>query len=76
MPALDSYAGGWSAFLDAGNEAVSDAEDIPERGEDFADSVMEKIESMMKTVEKTERVSDNQWGALQRMHEGILKWLH
>ena len=76
MPALDSYAGSWSAFLDAASEVIGDAEDVPERGEDFAQSVIEKIEAIMETVEDQEKVSRGQWDALQNMHEGVLKWLH
>lgn len=62
-------------FLRAAHVALADAADIPERGEDFATSVTEKIESMAETVEKGQFVTAAQWTALDNMHDGIKRWL-
>lgn len=69
------YQGDWEDFLDKANEVISDAEEVPERGEDFAHSVIEKVQAISETVEQHESVSAKQWKALENMHRGVQRWL-
>ena len=61
--------------LDQIRDALYDARDIPERGEDFADSVIEKLKDIKATIEETGRVTGPQGDAVENMHAGIRCWL-
>lgn len=57
------------------DQIESTAEDVPEAGEDFAMSVTEKAASIRETIERTERVSDNQFTALENFLSGLQRWI-
>ena len=52
------------------------AKDIPPKGHDFADSIMERATAIFGTISCTGRVSDNQAKALNNMSLGVEKWFH
>lgn len=55
---------------------LSDCEDIPERGEDFAAGVIEKVESIQSWIEDNRHVTEPQLTALDNMEGAVAKWLH
>lgn len=64
----------WRGFLRRAQEVLSDLDELPERAEDFAESVREKIEDMRSWVEERERVTQRQEDALANMAEGVRRW--
>ena len=50
-------------------------DDLPERAEDFADSVLEKIQSIASWIEEKEHVTEGQLAAIENMHAGVSRWL-
>lgn len=50
-------------------------EDVPERGEDFASSVMEKVESIREVIVKHDRVTEGQLSALDNMETAVGRWV-
>lgn len=56
-------------------ELIDDANAIPERGEDFANSVIEKTESMMEWIDSNSRVTEKMAEALENMRAGVDRWL-
>jgi len=48
---------------------------VPEGGEEFADSVMKKSLDIMSTVESMEGATENQLRALENMRNGLEKWV-
>jgi hypothetical protein len=53
-------------------------DDLPEekylQADDFFDSVLERTKGILETVQRTGRVSDRQFEALQNMYDGVSKW--
>jgi len=65
------------------DEAMSLISEIEERadcicdaGRDFADSVWDKTESIMESVERSHSATDGQLTALENMLEGLQRWFH
>lgn len=56
-------------------EIESIAEEVPERGEAFAQSVLEKAQSIRQTIEESEKVTEPQRKALENMKTGLEKWV-
>lgn len=52
------------------------ADSICENGQEFADSVLEKAESIAETVERSDYATDGQLQALENMLEGLRAWFH
>lgn len=65
---------GWEDALDLVEEIESAAEDVPERGEDFAASVLECANSIGDTIEQNEHATPRQMEALENMIEGLMRW--
>jgi hypothetical protein len=57
------------------NEICELCEEVPERGEDFAISVYEKVKDIRDTIEKTNHVTDAQQQALDNMQAGVKAWI-
>ena len=64
----------WEDALDRVSEIESEAEDVPERGEDFAASVLEKAKDIGSTIEERSHVTDAQMDALDNMLAGLQRW--
>lgn len=56
-------------------ELLSDLEDLPERAEEFVDSVTEKVTSMMEWIEENEHVTDKMQDSLRNMRRGCDRWM-
>jgi hypothetical protein len=56
-------------------ELIKDANDLPERAEDFAHSVVEKVESMEEWIDTNSKVTEPMAEALRNMRSGVDKWL-
>jgi hypothetical protein len=56
-------------------ELLSDARDLPERAEDFAHSVVEKVESMAEWIDAHCRVTEPMAEALLNMRRGVDRWI-
>jgi hypothetical protein len=52
------------------------AEDVPDAGADFAQSVSEKAADIAANIEQHDRVTDGQWSALENMMSGLSRWFH
>lgn len=51
------------------------AEDMPERGEEYASSVVEKANIIGETIEEKGFVTDKQLNALENMISGMQRWI-
>lgn len=51
------------------------ADDLPDRAEEFAESVREKAASMKEWIQAHNRVTNMQFQALENMQAGVEKWL-
>jgi hypothetical protein len=51
------------------------ADDVPERGEEFAASVCERARDIRETIEERCSVTDSQMAALENMAAGLAKWI-
>lgn len=65
----------WEDWLSTIRGAISMADDLPERAEDFADSVKEKLESIEVWVEENKHITDSQQNAVANMEAGIGRWM-
>ncbi len=52
------------------------ADEVPEAGEEFAQSVFSKAEDIGENIEQHNRVTEAQMTALENMNEGLDKWFH
>jgi hypothetical protein len=50
-------------------------EQIPSRGQDFAESVIEKATAIGNNIEQHNRITAGQWSALQNMLDGCERWI-
>lgn len=66
----------WKGALKLADEAIRDAEELPERAHDFQVSVTERLEGIYETIEKNQHVTDPQYEAIENMHGGIQRWLN
>ena len=64
------------AAKDLCNDILNDMDDMPENGEDFAESVKLKVGSMLESIEKRGSATPKMLTALENMRYGQLKWLH
>jgi hypothetical protein len=66
---------GWKAFAREARDLLADMEDPPPGGEDYFQSVQEKVEGMLEWAEEKEHVTDKMETALENMARGIHAWL-
>lgn len=52
------------------------ASDIPDDGQDFAESILQKSQDIGKNIEMHNRVTDGQISALENMLNGLRCWFH
>lgn len=64
----------WKDALSLVGEIESEADDVPERGEDFAAGVVETATSIGETIEQRAHVTEAQVTALENMLAGLQKW--
>jgi hypothetical protein len=58
-------------------EQIEDlANELPEEGWDFGESVVEKANYIARNIEAHNRVTDKQIGALENMLDGLKRWFH
>ena len=65
----------WEDADELCDEILEDIDDIPGAGQDFADSVRAKVESIQLTIQDNANATDKQVTALQNIHAGVKKWL-
>lgn len=56
-------------------EILDSIGDLPERAEDFASSVSEKVESIQEWIEENDHVTEAQMDALENMKSGVERWM-
>lgn len=61
-------------FARRGNQAICDAEDLPEKAEDFAAGVIDRLQSMVEWATTHGHVTERMETALRNMEHGIEKW--
>lgn len=64
----------WEAALELVDQIEDAAMDVPERGEDFAASVVDTATSIGNTIEENEHVTDKQMDALENILSGLERW--
>jgi len=61
--------------IEYADEILSDLDNLPERAEEFAESVREKVEGMKDWMEEHQAVTEKMVAALQNIRGGVDKWL-
>lgn len=56
-------------------EVIAAAQDVPDEGSDFASSVEDSCREVVATIERTQRVTEKQWRALENWLEGLNGWI-
>lgn len=74
LPETNS-SGNAEAAIAQGENIIGMCEEVPERGEDFAMSVSEKVSDIIASIEDRGYVTEGQQDALDNMEEGVAKWL-
>ena len=64
----------WKYWRKRAQKATLEADDIPDAGSRFAESVTETLFGIAETINDNERVSDNQMKAIKNIEKGIRKW--
>jgi len=62
-------------FLDRCDEVLTKVDEIPEKGNDFAVRVEEKIRDMRDWAESADHVTEKMTNALDSMERGVDKWV-
>lgn len=63
------------AAIEQCDRIIEKCGEVPDDGEDFADSVIEKAASIRDWIHKHGRVTDRQQTALDNMESGVDRWL-
>ena len=64
----------WEDALNLVEKIEEEAECVPERGEDFAASVLDKAKAIGATIDEREHVTEAQMDALKNMLSGLERW--
>lgn len=65
-----------SEALDIADECMSMIDDLPTRGQEFGESVCERVRGIVETIEESGRVTEKQREALENMRDGLSRWMH
>lgn len=65
----------WRAALATARDVLGLCEDVPEAGQEYAESVYDTVSSIMETISSKERVTDRQIMALENMKAGLVRWI-
>ena len=71
-PSLD---GSWQGFRDQCLALLARCEELPERAEDFAGSIIEKVEGMAEWAEENEHATEAMRHALENMADAVERLL-
>lgn len=61
--------------VDEINDLIEEYDGDSDDARDFFDSVLEKADGILQTIENRGRVTDNQAAALENMLGGVRKWI-
>jgi hypothetical protein len=61
--------------LSLADQIESMADEVPERGQEFADSVRGRAAEIAETIEERGSVTENQMAALENMAAGLQRWI-
>lgn len=65
----------WLTALEQCDLIISLCDDLPERADDFRDSIESKVGDIALWLEENERVTEAQLEALDNMEAGVRRWL-
>ena len=65
----------WEDALEEITEALGDLVELPERAEEFACSVQEKLQDIGCWIGDNQHVTDGQLAAISNMRSGIDRWM-
>lgn len=65
----------WEEFVEECDRVLDRIDDLPERAEDFADGVREKIEGMRSWSTENEHVTEAMSDAVENIDGGVGRWL-
>lgn len=65
----------WEDAIRLVGEIEDLAEEVPDAGADFAESVLGKAQSIGETIEDRSHVTENQMAALENMESGLRRWI-
>jgi hypothetical protein len=57
------------------DEALEIAERVPERGQEYAESVTSTLNGIAATIERTDKVTENQLAAIENIKSGLERWV-
>lgn len=63
------------ATLEEIEAALELVDDLPDRAQEFGESVSEKLRAIAETIERTGEVTERQQTAIDNMSAGIRKWM-
>ncbi len=65
----------WEDAIDLAGEIQELLDELPERAEEFRDSVEQKVSDISISIVKARHVTEGQFQALRNMEKGVRKWL-
>ena len=66
----------WKGVVENCDALLDDIDQIPERGREFAEEVLEKVEDIRAWIEEHEHCTEKQACALTNIDGAGLRWLH
>ena len=75
-PAREKTGHDWEDAVEQCDRVLEKLEDMPTAGQDFADSVREKVEGIRESILKFENATTGQYAALDNMEEATDKWIN
>jgi len=64
----------WEEFVEDAEKLLDGLDDLPERAEDFAEGVRERLEGMIEWARDNEHATEKMWSALYNMQDGVARW--
>lgn len=66
---------GWKTFVEDAQELLCGLDELPDRAEDFADGVRERVEGMVAWAQEEHHVTPWMIEALERMATAVGRWI-
>jgi hypothetical protein len=76
IDSTDADDNGWQQAVEDLDAVLSMCDDVPERGEDFADSVRDGAIDMQEWIKKEKYVSADQRRSIENWKDGLMRWIH
>lgn len=67
---------GWRASIEYIDSIIAAAEGIPEKGKNFAASIIKTTQSLRDGIEDAEHVTEKQDAAINNRNQAVDRWFH